>query len=152
MSSSLAPVQLRVLVVDDDAAMRALLAEALGEEGYEVRQARDGHDALCALGQQGGGAEVVIMDQCMPGTTGLQALAALRARDSRTPVVLVSAFADATLRDEARQLGAVRVLRREVRCPSRLASAQGREAMDRGEQPLELEGLGMTATAPASWR
>jgi CheY-like chemotaxis protein len=63
-----------VLVVDDDRAVRALVAEILQDEGYEVRQAASGRDALAILRSMPGPC-VVLLDHRMPDMTGMEVLA-----------------------------------------------------------------------------
>ena len=81
----------RVLVVDDDEAIRVLLSDALVDEGYEVRAVSDGAEALEALAEWT--ADVVLLDLMMPGMDAWafreRQLAAPELRD--IPVVLVSA-------------------------------------------------------------
>lgn len=100
----------RVLVVDDDPAMCSLLCEALVDDDYDVLVAGDGDEALAVIREEDGGADVVVMDHRMPNTTGLEAVALLRAENSWTPVIIVSAFADVAMVNEARALGVHRVL------------------------------------------
>jgi hypothetical protein len=64
-----------VLVVDDDPDILAALSDALESEGYEVRGARDGIDALEAIGQRR--PDLIITDLLMPTMTGFELLAAL---------------------------------------------------------------------------
>jgi len=64
-----------VLVVDDDPDILAALSDALETEGYEVRGARDGIDALEAIGQRR--PDLIITDLLMPTMTGFELLAAL---------------------------------------------------------------------------
>jgi two-component system, OmpR family, response regulator MprA len=77
-----------VLVVDDDPAIADLLAEALDGEGYEVRRAADGQQALDAI--EADPVDVIISDVVMPQVNGLALTERLRDADNRTPVVLMS--------------------------------------------------------------
>jgi CheY-like chemotaxis protein len=104
----------RVLVVDDDVAMCTLLCEALVDDDYDVLVAGDGNEALAVVRDEDSGADVVVMDHRMPNTTGLEAVALLRAENSWTPVIIVSAFANAAMVDEARALGVHRVLQKPL--------------------------------------
>jgi CheY-like chemotaxis protein len=72
------PQSLRVLVVDDDAMVRELLAFTLEAEGYAVSGADSGDSALALLGQSGPPPQVVLADIQMPGTTGAQLARKLR--------------------------------------------------------------------------
>jgi len=76
-----------VLVVDDDRALRELLSEALADEGYEVRRAGDGAEALEAVERER--PDVVLTDAWMPGVDGAQLARQLQVKG--VPVVLMSA-------------------------------------------------------------
>ena len=95
----------RVLVVDDDAEMRALLVDALQHEGYEVAQAGDGSEALLAC--HGREFEVIVMDKNMPGTSGLEVLPGLRRSCPHSRIIMMTAFGDVPSYVEATGRGAV---------------------------------------------
>ena len=93
----------RVLVVDDDAGIREFVRQALGEEGYDVRQAATGAEALEFLA--GGQPDLILLDVRMPGVDGWQVLDELRsAAGPQTPVVVMTA--SWTGQDRALQSGA----------------------------------------------
>ena len=80
----------RVLVIDDDEAIRELLALVLDEEGYAVQTAGDGRAALALL--QDWQADLIVLDLLMPGMDGAAFLAELRPEPGRErPVLLLSA-------------------------------------------------------------
>ena len=94
----------RVLIVDDDPAIRALLVEALTDAGYETISACDGVAGL-ALAQSEHPA-VVLMDLMMPRLDGPSAIRALRA-DPRTALLRVIAMSAGTrLRERASEFDA----------------------------------------------
>lgn len=105
----------RVLLAEDDAALRRLLAEVLRQDGYEVVEARDGVELLAEIDAtlvarwERSDAFVVVADVHMPGFSGLDVLAVLRCAHCATPVILITAFGDAETREEAHELGAVAV-------------------------------------------
>src|SRR5512142_2577494 len=80
---------MRILVVDDDAGVRDSLARTLRFEGYRVDTARDGQQALDAVGA--GEPDVMILDVSMPGMDGLQACRRLRADGVLLPVLMLTA-------------------------------------------------------------
>ena len=98
----------RVLVVDDERGIAEALGDALSDEGYEVRLAGNGHEALSVLAGWRPG--VILLDLMMPTMDGW----AFRAEQLRrpdvadVPVVVVSARRDIT--QEAERLGAAGVL------------------------------------------
>lgn len=77
-----------VLVVDDDAEIRAMLEEFLASKGYRVRSAADGAAAVREL--VAAAADVVLLDIDMPGLNGLDALPTLHAVAPRAAVIMVS--------------------------------------------------------------
>ena len=61
----------RILVADDDAAIRGVLREFLEDEGYDVTEAADGADVQAALaGTNGSRPDLVVLDVRMPDNTG----------------------------------------------------------------------------------
>jgi two-component system nitrogen regulation response regulator GlnG len=82
-----------VWVVDDDRSVRFVLAEALREAGYRVQAFADA-DAALAAANDGEAPDLVFTDVRMPGTSGLDFLAALRGRRADLPVVVMSAYTD----------------------------------------------------------
>ena len=99
-----APAPLRILVVEDDARLRAILARHLERLGHAVRRAPDGEAALRLLEAEP--AEVVLSDMRMPGMDGRVLLAELRARHPQTRVVLMTAFGEPDDAEAALRAGA----------------------------------------------
>ena len=94
-----------VLVVDDDAEMRALLRDVLGRDGFRVCEHSSG-DGLVPL-LEGAPPDVIVLDKEVTGTDGLDLLSYLRRRFPSMPVVFVTAFGGAEIEAEALRLGAV---------------------------------------------
>ena len=80
---------LRVMVVEDDEALRAALARAFRLDGYAVDEAADGVEALVQLASVR--VNVVVLDVMMPQLDGLSVCQRLRASGDRTPVLLLTA-------------------------------------------------------------
>jgi len=82
---------MRIMVVDDERAVRDSLRRALTLEGYDVELAEDGEQALERL--EGGDAQpdVVVLDVLMPGIDGLEVCRRLRGRGLRIPVLMLTA-------------------------------------------------------------
>jgi len=93
----------KVLVVDDDATLRSTLAIGLRAAGHEVLVAADGRTALQAVREDH--PDVVVLDLGLPDLSGVEVLRRVRAW-STTPVVVLSARAEATEKVEALDLGA----------------------------------------------
>ena len=79
----------RVLVVDDDRAVRESLRRSLEFNGYDVSLACDGAEALAGIA--GFGPDVVVMDVMMPRLDGLEATRALRAAGNDVPILVLTA-------------------------------------------------------------
>ncbi len=98
----------RVLVVDDDPEMRALVVEELRQEGYDVAEARDGAEAVLAV--RAGSYDVILMDKNMPGPSGLDLLPGFRRTCPGSRIIMMTAFGDVPSYVEALEKGAVEYL------------------------------------------
>jgi CheY-like chemotaxis protein len=97
----------RVLVADDDEAMRTTLVFTLLDDGYDVEEVASGDEVvqrLASSGSRDSGFDLVVMDIRMPGLSGLDAVRRLRALERTTPVVLMTAFASPETMAEAHEL------------------------------------------------
>ncbi len=81
---------MRILVVDDDAAVRDSLRRALQLEGYEVQLVGDGSEALALL-ESDGAADAVVLDVLMPRVDGLEVCRRLRSVGNTVPVLMLTA-------------------------------------------------------------
>jgi CheY-like chemotaxis protein len=105
-----------ILLAEDDAAFRSLLADFLRDDGYEVVEARNGgelldyitfslsHPAVCAR------ADLLITDLHMPSVDGLDAMASLRHARCLPKTIVMTGIGSLEEREQARALGAVVVL------------------------------------------
>lgn len=80
---------MRVLIVEDDRPLRALLRRGLAEDGYIVDAIADGRD--CDEYLAGGGYDAVVLDLSLPGEDGLSILRRMRGRGNRVPVLVLTA-------------------------------------------------------------
>jgi CheY-like chemotaxis protein len=78
---------LRVLVADDDPAIRMLVARVLVRQGYEVLTATDGADAIVQLEQSR--FDLLVLDLMMPRVDGIGVIAHLQSRGAAMPPILV---------------------------------------------------------------
>jgi two-component system response regulator AtoC len=105
----------RVLVADDDAAMRYLLTLVLHERGYEVYCVSSGTEMLDRLSDRGAHGlrrnrfDLIVTDVRMPGASGLDVVDQLRRDGDSTPVIAVTAFPHDATQSRARRL-AIRLL------------------------------------------
>lgn len=79
----------QILVVDDEPAVRDAIRRALAFEGYAVRLAAEGAEALDVLASSA--VDAVVLDLLMPGTDGIEVCRQLRASGDTTPVLILTA-------------------------------------------------------------
>ena len=91
----------RILLVDDERAVRTSLAASLSEAGYLVRGVRSGEEALRVL-REGERPDLVLLDVMMPGRDGFSTCAEIRSLDRDLPIVFLSALDEE--RDQIRGL------------------------------------------------
>ena len=94
----------RILVVEDDSEMRALLNDELSDEGYEVIQAGDAAEAAVRVSRES--FDLVITDMKMPKLGGLELLPVVKEACPDLPVIVITAFADGPTLVEAYVKGA----------------------------------------------
>jgi two-component system, OmpR family, response regulator MprA len=96
---------MRILVVDDEPAVRESLRRALALDGYEVELATDGEEALTRL-NAATQPDAVILDILMPGIDGLEVCRRLRSTGSELPVLMLTARAEVDSRVAGLDAGA----------------------------------------------
>jgi two-component system response regulator HydG len=101
----------RVVVAEDDDALRALIAETLRRRGYEVLEAKDGARLVELVMEyfdtrDPRGVDVVVTDVRMSGASGLAAVEVIRLHDPAIPVIVMTAYPDAQVAQEVERLGA----------------------------------------------
>ena len=127
-----------VLVVEDDSAIRELVADLLVDEGYAVLQAADGCQGLRLAREHA--PSVIMVDQMLPGMTGLEVLEELHAQymTRHIPVILVSGLPRSLAPDHQ----ADRVLAKPFDIDALLAHVENLAALGtgRGFEPEALAG------------
>jgi DNA-binding response OmpR family regulator len=137
---------LRVLCIDDDERLHALLADYLGQNGVTLVSAHDGPRGLAALA--GGGFDAVFLDVMMPGMDGLEVMRRIREK-STIPVIMLTARGDETDRVVGLELGAddylpkpfgARELLARLRAVLRRGAAAATERITVGELVVDVPG------------
>jgi DNA-binding NtrC family response regulator len=96
--------KIRVMVVDDDAVLRRLVADQVGRMGFDATAAASGEEALGALAKSD--FDVMLLDIRMPGMSGLDALRAIRRLEEPPEVIMLTADTALPTGIEAMRLGA----------------------------------------------
>jgi DNA-binding NtrC family response regulator len=139
----------RILIVDDEATIRASLLEALAADGYDTDAAESGEEALARC--HATAYDLVVTDLKLPGVSGLEVLQALRNQGKQTPVIMMTAYGDVDTAVSAMRLGAydfipkpfkLTMLRKQVRAALRATAEPGSTA-EIAEAPV------VAAPAPA---
>jgi two-component system response regulator PilR (NtrC family) len=94
----------RILVVDDERAIRDLLSDAISDAGYEVLCASNGEEALSLVGQEN--IHIAICDIKMPGMNGIDLLRKIRDVSPETIVLMITAYASVETAVDALRYGA----------------------------------------------
>jgi DNA-binding NtrC family response regulator len=126
----------RILIVDDEPNVRLNYRITLEVEGYQVVETGSGTEALKRL--KLGKFDLAILDMRMPGMSGLDLLAAMRAQKIRTPAIIVTAYSDVPNAVRAIQLGASDFLQKPLR-PDDLRQVAN-EVMRRNAEPIVPSG------------
>jgi two-component system response regulator HydG len=94
----------KILVVDDEDALRTVLSAELNSEGYDVVTAADGLEAVTELGKKT--FDLVLLDIKMPNMNGFEVLKVIKEKHAGTKVIMLTGFADLKNAIESKKLGA----------------------------------------------
>ena len=92
-------------MVDDEQNIRKMLVRVLSSEGYTIKEAANGLEALKKL--EGENCSLVLLDLKMPGLNGIEILRKIKEYDPNLPVIMISAYGSITEAVEAMKLGAL---------------------------------------------
>jgi diguanylate cyclase (GGDEF)-like protein len=95
---------IKVLIVDDEAAARDTIADLLTEDGYSVTATESGEKALGLLEQSS--FDLIISDLMMPSMSGIELTKSIKATGTDTPIVVITGFATIELAVESMKAGA----------------------------------------------
>ena len=115
----------RILVVDDDEGIRAMLTDLLGAGGHEVATVGDGPGALALMGRNA--PELVLLDIYLPGLDGTDVLARMKGdpRLRHIPVVVITAYHDVAIAERCLRLGAEDYVQKPFRAELLRARVEG---------------------------
>jgi two-component system nitrogen regulation response regulator NtrX len=132
----------RILIVDDEANIRRMLAGLLESEGHTTAAAGDADAAIAAMRVEE--ADVVLLDLALPGASGLVVLERLRADWPATPVVMMSGRASLSDAVSATRIGAFHFLEKPLSPEALLMAVEGAAELRRARE------LSRTLTAERS--
>jgi excisionase family DNA binding protein len=115
--------QHRILVVDDEANIRELLAKTLALAEYDVEAVADGNSALARLREDSSACDLAIVDLKMPGMDGLMVIRQMKRLRPDLPVIIITGFSTEVSAIEAVNLGVAGYLTKPFRVPQVLAAA-----------------------------
>lgn len=96
----------KLLIVDDQYGIRLLLHEIFKKEGYEVYQAANGFQAIDIVTNDR--PDLVVLDMKIPGMDGIEILKRIKEIDQDIKVILMTAYGELDIIEEAKKLGALR--------------------------------------------
>ncbi|MGV3483988.1 MAG: response regulator [Planctomycetaceae bacterium] len=103
----------RLLITDDDHALRAAIAEVFRKLGLDIATAGDGDEAISVI--ESGQVHLIVLDMHMPRVSGLEVMRHVRSHDGNLPFILMSAALDESIEREAEQMHAYRILSKPLR-------------------------------------
>ncbi len=132
---------LRVLVVDDEPAIRRFLRTGLTAQGYTVSEAELGHAALDAARR--GGADLIVLDLGLPDIDGQEVIQRIRAAGSQVPIIVLSSRSDEAAKVASLDHGADDYVTKPFGIEellARIRAAQRHRLQQQGEQPVFRSG------------
>jgi DNA-binding NtrC family response regulator len=112
----------RLLIVDDEHDLTELLSQILGSEGYEIKTAADGDEAIGILGKES--FDAVLLDIMMPHRNGFEVLKYITAHHPATKTVMLTGYTDLKSAVEAKQLGAAEFITKPYKLQTVLSTLQ----------------------------
>ncbi len=142
---------MRILVADDERAVRDALGRALSSEGYEVTFARDGRETLAAV--ENDEPDAAVLDVMMPPPDGLEVCRRLRAADNTLPILMLTARREVSDRVAGLDAGADDYLPKPFALDELLARLRAllRRIPEAGG-PLEYADVVLDPNAHLAWR
>jgi DNA-binding NtrC family response regulator len=127
----------RVLVIDDEKAIRWSLGEALRNEGYDVAEAEDGKTGIKSFRDDP--ADIVILDLKLPDKSGIEILKILKNEDPDLPVIMMTAYGEVETAVDALKGGAYDFLLKPFQLEKMKLAI--RHALENRQLKTELDGM-----------
>lgn len=137
---------MKILVVEDDTVLRKSIVQGLEEAGHECDAARDGNQALQAARERS--PDLILLDVMLPGRSGMDVLADLRAEGHMTPVIMLTALGSVTDRVSGLRTGADDYMVKPFAFAELLArvEAVARRALNKPHTQLSASGITLDLT------
>ena len=135
MSTGTGP--LRVLVVDDEPAIRRFLRAGLSSQGYVVSELEEGLPAVDVARRKG--ADLIVLDLGLPDIDGTEVIGRIRAGGSSVPIIVLSSRSDEAAKVDALDLGADDFVTKPFGIDellARIRAAQRHRLQEQGEKPI----------------
>jgi two-component system KDP operon response regulator KdpE len=132
---------LRILVVDDEPAIRRFLRAGLASQGYVVTDLETGEPAVDTVRRRG--TDLLVLDLGLPDIDGLEVIRRVRATGSAVPIIVLSSRGDEAAKVEALDHGADDYVTKPFGIDellARIRAAQRHQLMQQGEQPVFRSG------------
>lgn len=130
----------RILIVDDEPNIRQMMKLTLEHAGFEADTAKDGEEGLSKFGD-GRGWDVVVLDQRMPGMSGIDVQREMHGRAPGVKVILVTAFGTIDLATKAVRAGAVEFLRKPFTAESLRLSVKAALRQDAAQEAMTADSI-----------
>src|SRR5260221_6675521 len=142
---------MRILVADDELAVRDAVGRALSSEGYEVAFAGDGRETLLAVERDE--PDAAVLDVMMPPPDGLEVCRRLRAADNMIPILMLTAKREVSDRVAGLDAGADDYLAKPFALDELLARLRALlRRVPKTEDPLTCADVVVDPTAHLAWR
>jgi UDP-3-O-[3-hydroxymyristoyl] N-acetylglucosamine deacetylase len=135
-----------ILIVDDDSGVRDSIGAVLSDEGFRVRYAVDGSEALASAGRER--PDLVLLDVWLPGMDGIQVLEKLRGDHEGLPVIVISGHGNIETAVRATKLGAVGFIEKPFTIEGLLEAVSS--ALDRARPNVAAAQAAAISTAAAA--
>ncbi len=132
---------LRVLVIDDEPAIRRFLRVGLSAQGYIVSESEEGAKAIDTARRQG--TDLILLDLGLPDIDGIEVIERIRALPSSVPIIVLTSRDDEAVKVEALDLGADDYVTKPFGIDellARIRAAQRHRLQQQGETPLFRSG------------
>jgi DNA-binding NtrC family response regulator len=137
----------KVLIVDDERAVRFALSEILKKNGFAPSEAEDGSRAIEIVTEKA--PDLVLLDVAMPGMNGIETLGELRKINSDIPIIIVTGHGDIATAVQAIKLGAYDFLTKPPQVDRLIVTIQ--RALERSEMQRSIRQLDLSMDSSLEW-